>query len=275
MRTRHDESTAWIGYSDFLTTLALLFLVVAVALAAGTRTGPARLEGTVTDARTTRGVGGCSVRLGTGREQLTDDSGTFAFQQDGLGQALDLTVDALCNGYGAHRAMTSLSPGDTTRLSIVVNPIHVDTARSDSSFRMRTIAGDALFKPNEWQLRDEAAIRSIEQIGYTLREQLRPDEVVAVAGHTDDVPFRGKAEKDNWTLSGERASSAARVLTDSAYDIRLPKCKVVIMGFGPSRPVRPVYAGDDDDTLRVKRQANRRIEFRVLRGDALAWGGCG
>lgn len=275
MRNRHDESTAWIGYSDFLTTLALLFLVVAAVLAAGTRTGPAYLKGAVTDARTTRGVDGCSVRFGTGREQETRGGGSFAFQVDGLGQAMDFAVDVLCNGYGAHRASASLSPGDTTRLPIVVNPIKADTVLSDSSFQMRSVPGDALFESNEWWLRDQAAINSIKAIGYALRAQLRPDEVVAVAGHTDDAPFPPGANKDNWMLSGERASSAARVLTDPMHDIGLPACRVVIMGFGPSRPVHPVYPSDDAEIRRVKRRANRRIEFRVLRGDALAWGGCG
>jgi flagellar motor protein MotB len=184
-------------------------------------------------------------------------------------------VDVLCSGYGAHRATASLSPGDTTRLPIVVNPIDTTTVDSDSSFQMRTVPGDALFQPNEWRLRDDAAIARIEEIGFALRAQLRPDEVVAVAGHTDDSPFREGADKDNWMLSGERAASAARVLTDPEYGIGLPECQVVTLGFGPSRPVQPIDSLDSRATREQKRRANRRIEFFVLRGDALAWGGCG
>jgi flagellar motor protein MotB len=273
VRRRHDDSTAWIGYSDFLTTLAVLFLVLAASLAAGTRAGPAHLLGVVRDARSGRGLDGCSVRMGTGREQPTAGRGAFAFEVTELAGSVSFRVDVRCSGYGAQENVVSLAPGDTTRLSVVLNPTQ-ETASPESSFVVRAVPGDALFDPNEWTLRP-GAVERIQSIGRELRDHLRPDEVVAVQGHTDDSPFPAGAGKDNWVLSGERASSAAKVLTDQQYEIGIPECRVIIMGFGPSRPVHPLLPADDAETRRRKRADNRRIEFRTLRGAGLAGGTCG
>jgi flagellar motor protein MotB len=136
-----------------------------------------------------------------------------------------------------------------------------------------TLPGDALFESNQYVLKSEA-IDTLVRLGTQLKAKLASDEIIAVQGHTDDLPYPTGSDKDNWMLSGERAAAAAKVLTDAQFGVGIPACQVSIMGFGPSRPAEVVLSTDDRNERARKRSHNRRIEFRRLKGTDISGAGC-
>jgi chemotaxis protein MotB len=76
---------------------------------------------------------------------------------------------------------------------------------------------------------------------------------VAITGHTDSVPYRGKKDYSNWELSAERANASRRAL----------------VGFGvPISRIATVSGKADTDPLVVEDPAlptNRRISIVLLR----------
>jgi outer membrane protein OmpA-like peptidoglycan-associated protein len=272
MPHRDEDATVWIGYSDFLVTLVILFFVIIATLLVQARSGDAEVIGTVRDGVRGGVLRECPVHLGA-RQQRTTDGGTFSFTVAGLGQPEELDLGVRCPGYADTAHLLRVTPGDTLRLTIVLNPVD-PTAASDTTFVLATLPGDFAFGKDSANLK-RVAIDSIVRIGLQLRAALRHDEWVAVQGHTDDLPFPPGAGKDNWVLSGERAAAAARILTDPVYGVGIPECQVTIMGFGGARPAVRIAPGDSPETRREKRDRNRRIEFRRLRGAELAGGTCG
>lgn len=272
MSEHDDDATVWIGYADLMTTLVVLFFALYAAAAVRSRQGESLLRGTVRDARSGAMLPGCAVRLGIARESRTADDGSFAFRIAELRTSVPLDARVVCSGYGRYDDTVRVAPGDTTELAVVLRPLR-NAPAADSAISVRVVPGDALFDRNDFELR-AGAVDSLRKVGLDLRSRLRPGQVVAVQGHTDDRPFPAGTEKDNWVLSGERAAAAARVLTDPAHGVGLPACQVIIMGFGPGRPRRPVSPGEPAAAREAKRAANRRIEFRVLQGAEVAGGIC-
>ena len=83
--------------------------------------------------------------------------------------------------------------------------------------------------------------------------EAEPEQLVMVAGHTDDVPIHNERFPSNWELSTSRAVSVARVLTQSG----IPARRVVAAGFGPYHPRVPNASAES-------RQRNRRIEVLLV-----------
>jgi len=77
-----------------------------------------------------------------------------------------------------------------------------------------------------------------------------PDLQVIVVGHTDDTPFKG-SNKDNLSLSTERANSVVRILRDE-YSVNPDR--LVAAGQG-------VYAPVADNTTPEGKAKNRRTEI--------------
>ena len=269
-----EDATVWIGYADFLSTLAILFFVVAVAFAARTPRGPAFVSALVQDANSKLPIAECDARIGNGQTAQTDEAGKFAFEVAGISERMELDLRVSCDGYLPYSQLMGIAPADTANLRIAMSRDGRQDAPGDSNLvEVVTIGGDALFERNDFRL-TESGVEQIRQVGRAYKGRMRPYEVIAVQGHTDDLPFPPAAGKDNWVLSGERAAAAAKVLTDAAYGIGIPECQVLIMGFGPSRPVEPVTASDPNAVRDRKRARNRRIEFRKLRGTEIAGGTC-
>lgn len=273
MAHRDHETPVWIGFADFLMTLAILFFVFAVGIAARANSGPAHLVGVVRDSASHELLNDCPVRVGPGRETRTGKAGAFIFRVDGLSSRFTIDLDVTCPGYGQYRNAVTLHPGDTTRVNVLLNADGSPRPDSDTTLSVHRIPGDVAFERNDYRLTDQG-IRLIRQIGLAFRDSLRAGEVIAVQGHTDDLPFPAGAGKDNWILSGERASSAAKVLTDAQYGVGISPCRVVIMGFGPSRPIEAVQAKDSRVERAHKRERNRRIEFRTLAGTDVSGAEC-
>lgn len=273
MTERDDDATVWIAYSDLMTTLVVLFFLLFAAALTRSRVGDALLRGSVRDARSGTALAGCTVRLGIAREDRTVADGAFGFRLTELRASTPLEVRVECAGYGRYDDTVRVAPGDTTELPVILRPLQTVTP-SDSAITIRVVPGDALFDVNDYRLRPKA-VDYLREIGLDLKSRLGPGQVVAVEGHTDDKPFPPSADKDNWVLSGERAASAARILTHPAYGVGLRECQVLIIGRGPGLPRRAIAPDDTPDERARKRAENRRIEFRILQGAEMAGGECG
>lgn len=267
MARQSDESTVWIGYADFLTTIAVLFFILAVAMAGKVQSlRPGFVRGVVTDSVSGQPLAGCSAEAGDRRQPATSARGEFMVRVDSiLGQArVDVNVE--CAGYEPYTRFLPVAAGDTTELQVRVRPAN------RTVWETITLDGDALFDPLQYSLKPEGRDLIIRW-GKQLSQELRTGQTIVVQGHTDDLPIVS-APKDNWMLSGERAAAAALVLTDPRYGVNIPECQVTIMGFGPSRPAEAVTPGDPPRELSRKRARNRRLEFRRLSGTDLIGGKC-
>lgn len=268
MGIRQEESAVWIGYSDFLTTLVILFFVLTVIFAmksGGAR--PAVLAGQVTSFEEGGPVDDCTVIAGAGpeatRKQPTDDEGRFTLHFHSFWHALEMQLRAECAGYDELDTLVRVIPGDTVDVNLELSPV-----ADDGTITVETLPASLLFESASYTFRDSAAVDTIRQLGLQWKERLGRGEVVAIQGHTDDQPFQPDEAMTNWILSGARAARAAEVLTDARYGVDLQDCRVVVMGFGSSRPRPGTEVRPDDPPARKtsKREANRRIEFRRLRG---------
>lgn len=247
-----EDATIWIGYADFLMTLVILFFILTAFYATKVIRAPAVVQGVVLGSEDgTAGISDCLVRSGAGdeRRQLTNDRGWFEFRFDGLWHAVKIELSVTCLEYAPLDTVAELSPGDTTRIELYL------TERTDSTVRVVILPGDALFPINEYILRPEA-LASIRAVADTFSQHLQEGDLIAVQGHSDNLPFARNAGTDNWTLSGQRAAAAAKALIAAG----MPECRIVTMGFGPSRP------------RSSSPPENRRIEFRILRGADLTGG---
>ena len=264
-RRKVEDATVWIGYADFLTTLAVLFLVLVVSFAAKAKTGSAFVNGTVRHAQNQRPLAGCAVVLGERDTAFTDPDGMFKLAAPDIGKRLAVFYGVECEGYDQQNGSVSLASGETTNLDV--------TLELTTKTTIDVIPGDELFEEDSVQLR-QAGTDSVRELGRRLKSTLSPGEVIAVQGHSDDQPFARGSGKDNWTLSGQRAAAAARVLTEPTLGVGIDECQVVIMGFGPSRPVLPITGMEGAAEKARKREKNRRIEFRRVSGKGLASGQC-
>ncbi len=75
---------------------------------------------------------------------------------------------------------------------------------------------------------------------------------IKIVGHTDNRPYRGRADYDNWDLSADRANTARRLLTEN--------------GLEPSRIVEVSGKADTDPLVPANPAAaqNRRISITIL-----------
>jgi len=166
-------------------------------------------------------------------------------------------------------ALFVISLKETTESKITIAFLE-NELRGRAGIEMENIRGSALFPRNSYKLTQDGE-ESMRDLALSLREQeLLSDttKVLAILGHTDDQPFMNSDSVDfNWTLSAQRAAAAAQFLIEKYPEY---KCRIVPMGFGPSRPLEPVHSADDPATQRSKREVNRRLEFRVLNGSDLS-----
>jgi chemotaxis protein MotB len=130
----------------------------------------------------------------------------------------------------------------------------VDLQRKEDALILE-IKEKLLFNPGEASLKPEAATL----LPY-LREALGkiPSPYrIGIEGHTDDVPTSGNS--DNWHLSIERALSVKDALGLSS-DV---ESRVVIMGFGSTRPLVP-NRDENGAPLPGNQAQNRRVTVRIF-----------
>lgn len=87
---------------------------------------------------------------------------------------------------------------------------------------------------------------------------------VVVSGHTDDLPLRKKAPfESNWSLSAGRA---VRIVEFWQARYNIPPERLSAVGYAQGRPVTA-------NTTPEGRAKNRRVEFKIMPAQALAFEG--
>ena len=79
---------------------------------------------------------------------------------------------------------------------------------------------------------------------------------VSIEGHTDSIPYSGRAFFSNWDLSAARALAVANELFD---DERIDQTQYQIIGHADTKPLVPNNTADN-------RATNRRVEIVIQRG---------
>lgn len=112
------------------------------------------------------------------------------------------------------------------------------------------LSNNLLFDSGKTALNNSGKV-ALEKLAEALK--INPDISIIVEGHTDSIPIRGGAIKDNWDLSVLRATSVVRILTED-YD--LPPDQITPSGKGETRPVA-------SNSTPEGRALNRRIEIVI------------
>ncbi|MBE9395888.1 flagellar motor protein MotB [Pontibacterium sp. N1Y112] len=80
---------------------------------------------------------------------------------------------------------------------------------------------------------------------------------VAIEGHTDNIPYKGRRFESNWDLSTARALAVAHELFG---DPRIKQDRFRILGYAATKPLTP-------NETRAQRGRNRRVEIVVQKGE--------
>mgnify|MGYP001235184134 CR=1 FL=1 len=106
-----------------------------------------------------------------------------------------------------------------------------------------------MFKSGKYDV-DPKGATALKQLIPVLEQN--PDINIMVEGHTDDVPYKGKAELiDNWDLSTKRATTILRILVTGT---KINPARVTAAG-------RSQYVPLDKNKTPEARQKNRRTEI--------------
>lgn len=97
---------------------------------------------------------------------------------------------------------------------------------------------------------------AIEKIKRVLQEV---PGLVAVSGHTDNVPILTDRFRSNWELSSARAASAIDALLQAKSSGLRPK-RFVVHGYADTKPIKK-------NNSEKNRAQNRRVEIVILQGD--------
>lgn len=154
-------------------------------------------------------------------------------------------VVGLCVGCGARTAR----PRAGIRTSIEV----LAPAPSWVSDRLSRSVPHIIFEVDEYEP-GEHELQGLARMASALRELYRefPSLVIVIQGHCDDS---GSA-KYNMRLGARRA----RAVREALVRLGVPAAHLRVVSFGHTRPV----CTEEDSVCRAR---NRRVEFRVARGE--------
>ena len=126
-------------------------------------------------------------------------------------------------------------------------PIVLDIELEKATEGSVSVLKNIFFKTNEYQIEDKSKTELVKMIRFL---NANPSIRIEISGHTDNV---GTAAY-NSQLSEKRAQAVVDFLASNGIDSR----RLVAKGYGQDHPV----ASNDTEE---GRQANRRIEFKVLK----------
>lgn len=124
----------------------------------------------------------------------------------------------------------------------------VRVIQSDLGVRVE-IDASLLFAPGEATLQKESS-RVLESVAQVLKNT---DHAIQVEGHTDNIPIVTEKFPSNWELSAVRASSVVRLLIANG----LEATRLAAMGYGENRPL------ESNDSEEGRKQ-NRRVTVMIL-----------
>jgi chemotaxis protein MotB len=133
-----------------------------------------------------------------------------------------------------------------------------------SSLRVIEARGEIILRLPERLLFDVAAAdirpEGRSAVLLILAELAKHDVAVRVEGHTDSTPIHTEKFPSNWELSGARAMSVLRVITETN---KMSPDRLSGAGYGEHHPIAP------NDTLDGRAQ-NRRVDLVIVVGDEQA-----
>jgi chemotaxis protein MotB len=112
------------------------------------------------------------------------------------------------------------------------------------------VPGTLLFESGKATLKPEM-LESLRTMAELLKS--KPDVVLQVEGHTDDVPINTVQFASNWELSASRAIAVIRFFMAEG----IPAERLSAAGYADSRPLVPNDGPEN-------REVNRRVEFRFV-----------
>ena len=170
-------------------------------------------------------------------EPLENDSGATAKEREE-----EQFVAAEESLRQAIQAMPELAP--------LAQSLLIDNTREGLRVQIVDQEGLAMFPSGSAEMHEHT--RRI--LGLVAKVVETMPQKVAIAGHTDAVPFSDRTEYGNWELSADRANASRRVLMDAGVsEDRIAR----VVGKAAEDPLMP----DDPKNAR-----NRRISIILLRG---------
>jgi chemotaxis protein MotB len=112
------------------------------------------------------------------------------------------------------------------------------------------VPGTLLFQSGKATLKPEM-LASLRAMVDLLKS--KPDVVLQVEGHTDDIPISTPQFASNWELSASRAIAVIRFFMAEG----IPAERLSAAGYADSRPLVPNEGPEN-------REVNRRVEFRFV-----------
>ncbi|HZJ92355.1 MAG TPA: OmpA family protein [Thiopseudomonas sp.] len=234
---QEEEETWFATYLDMM-TLLLVLLVVMLSFA-----GKGVLSSTVESVASTTDSEGAAINhqlgielivAGSSSDEPSDDMQSSASVQEKLA-ALGIDTDI---EEAPERSLSDLG------LDQLGDDIDVIISAGVVSFRIKS---EILFTSGQADL-GLAGADVLKKLVKVLREN---SFQVAVEGHTDSVPIRGRYPS-NWELSGSRAGSVVRYL--EANGINSDRLRAV--GFADTQPLAA-------NTTAQGRAQNRRVELKM------------
>ena len=130
----------------------------------------------------------------------------------------------------------------------------VDTGQLKVSARRGSLVvelpAEVLFRSASAELSEQGQL-SVLEVGFILKQF--PERRFLVVGHTDSLPLKNAAFRDNWQLSTARALTVTHVLVKAG----VKPSALIAAGAGEHDPLRNNSRAED-------RRRNRRIEIQLL-----------
>lgn len=154
---------------------------------------------------------------------------------------------------------SAISRKDSLNMALVMNLKSALSDINDKDVEIKveksavyiSISDKMLFKSGSYEVTDKAMV-VLEKVAKVLQAQ--PEIEFIVEGHTDTVPIKSPAIKDNWDLSVLRATSVVRILQNN-------------FGLAPKRMTaggRSEYVPVVENTTAEGRAMNRRTRIVIL-----------
>lgn len=153
----------------------------------------------------------------------------------------------------------AISRKDSLNMSLIMNLKGALSDVNDSDIEVKvekgvvfiSISDKLLFATGKYEV-NQAAKSVLGKVANVLNNQ--PNIEFMVEGHTDNVPMKSTAIKDNWDLSVLRATSIVRILQD---DYKIDPKRMTAGGRGQYTPLQ-------DNGTAAGRAANRRTRIVIL-----------
>lgn len=228
----HDER--WlVSYSDFITLLMVLFVV----LYSMGQVNVEKYKQLAESMRTAFTVGGA--------EQVVDSQINQAGGTSEDGSSKPIVVPGIPEGPTQSEEVA----GELTAMLSTQNLGNQVSVQTNIEGVLISLSEKLIFKDDEVDLPPEAF-----QVLDTIVEMLRPiDNKVRLVGHTNNTPPTNPAYPTNWELSLARATSVAKYLISAGI---APE-RIIVSGQGE---YAPVFANDTQE----HKDMNARVEIIII-----------